>query len=110
MIFSFFIISEWKHGLFNCICPDCACAYFCGPCYIFDLAQKAGKETCSAILHACFPPLLCCLRCEIREKHGLKVLLFYIDLNFDSNFIFELKRDQLPLMFYRCGVRKKILI
>ena len=64
---------EWKHGLFECACPDCACAYCFMPCYAYQIAKAAGKEGFMACAHCCFPVLLCCLRCEIRENHGIQV-------------------------------------
>jgi hypothetical protein len=63
---------EWKHGLYSCVMPDCACAICFMPCYAYQVAGAAGKEGCSKALHCVFPLLLCCLRAEIRQQHGIE--------------------------------------
>lgn len=46
---------EWKHGLFECHCPDCAIAYIIPCIYACQVAGAAGKDGCGKCIYCLFP-------------------------------------------------------
>lgn len=60
---------EWTTGMFDCCddIPECVYAFFCGWCYMCDMAKAMNESCCSCMFGGMVP-----MRTKIRTERGIE--------------------------------------